>query len=291
MLKWSLKATFIVSLALHLIIMLMGHIGFERRDRDRQNPVNQTIIVEVTPPDKEQDFKNQIVRTDKGQEAKEAAKDAFLGEKTLVVEEETVSKGDTTAEGNPQTTQEQKQANVQKSKKQPKVHEPHKLFKKFGMALFKEQLKQQEAPQDQPEWNNYGSQYTQGKLGEYVKGLKKGEYTALNTREYIFYAYFERIRKRLDLAWRPLLRSHLQKMFHKGRGPASDMDHSTKTLVTLNGRGEIIRVELVEESGTRDLDEAAVRAFNRAGPFPNPPTGIGEDDGTIRIRWEFILRT
>ena len=42
---------------------------------------------------------------------------------------------------------------------------------------------------------------------------------------------------------------------------------------------------------THDLDEAAIRAFNRAGPFPNPPNGLLQETGSVDIRWDFILRT
>ena len=38
-------------------------------------------------------------------------------------------------------------------------------------------------------------------------------------------------------------------------------------------------------------DQYSVDAFQKAGPFPNPPKGIVEDDGFVRIRWDFILKT
>jgi protein TonB len=46
---------------------------------------------------------------------------------------------------------------------------------------------------------------------------------------------------------------------------------------------------VVGPSGLTDLDDAAVEAFRAAAPFPNPPNGIVEGDGLIRIRWDFIL--
>jgi protein TonB len=69
------------------------------------------------------------------------------------------------------------------------------------------------------------------------------------------------------------------------------MEHRTKVLVVLNPSGEITKVQVVSESGTQDLDDAAVSAFNEAGPFPNPPKGIVNTSGLIEIPWEFILRT
>jgi protein TonB len=62
-------------------------------------------------------------------------------------------------------------------------------------------------------------------------------------------------------------------------------------MVVLGGSGQVVRVEVLGESGTRVLDESAVRAFNKAGPFPNPPKALLGRDGTVQIRWEFILKT
>jgi len=51
----------------------------------------------------------------------------------------------------------------------------------------------------------------------------------------------------------------------------------------------LIKVQVIGRSGIQDLDDAAVEAFKAAAPFPNPPKGIVDEDGTIRIRWDFIL--
>jgi TonB family protein len=69
------------------------------------------------------------------------------------------------------------------------------------------------------------------------------------------------------------------------------MEHETKVVVILNKGGDVVQVKLVSESGTRDLDDAAIDAFNQAGPFPNPPKGIANASGVIEIPWEFVLHT
>ena len=95
----------------------------------------------------------------------------------------------------------------------------------------------------------------------------------------------------MDRAWVPILRQRLLKLYRRGRHLASDTDHSTRVLVVLNGEGEVTRVQMISESGTSDLDEAAIAAFNEAGPFPNPPKGIINSNGEVEIPWEFILKT
>ncbi len=69
------------------------------------------------------------------------------------------------------------------------------------------------------------------------------------------------------------------------------MDYTTKLLVTLDHDGQIVKVQIMSQSGTRDLDDAAIKAFNDAGPFPNPPKGLVNNQGTIQVRWDFVLRT
>ena len=94
---------------------------------------------------------------------------------------------------------------------------------------------------------------------DYVKGMKESDRTALNTKEYVFYGYFQRIRERLDRAWVPILRDRLVKMYRMGRSLASDMDHITQVIVVLNPQGEIMRVQVVERK--RDA-----RSRRRRGP-------------------------
>ncbi|MEK6556576.1 MAG: energy transducer TonB, partial [Bdellovibrionota bacterium] len=63
----------------------------------------------------------------------------------------------------------------------------------------------------------------------------------------------------------------------------------TQVVIVLDKAGSLLKVQVVNESGVSDLDEAAVDAFRAAEPFPNPPKGMVEADGTIKIRWDFIL--
>ena len=77
--------------------------------------------------------------------------------------------------------------------------------------------------------------------------------------------------------------------YRQGRTIASAKDRVTQVLVTLNPEGELVKVEVLTQSGVMDLDSAAVEAFRQAAPFPNPPKGMVEADGTIKIRWDFVL--
>ena len=79
-------------------------------------------------------------------------------------------------------------------------------------------------------------------------------------------------------------------MLRQGRELASaEEDRITRVIIILDDGGILQGVQVLEESGVRDLDDAAVEAFRAAAPFPNPPKGIIEDDGTVKIHWDFVL--
>ena len=126
---------------------------------------------------------------------------------------------------------------------------------------------------------------------DHLRDLRPGAQTLLNTKEFAYFSFFQRVRGQLEQYWEPGLRHRLEQLYSRGRTLASDTDHSTRLTVVLNGDGTITRILVEHTSGLLDLDQAAVDAFNRAGPFPNPPRGLLERDGTVRIEWEFVLKT
>ncbi len=124
---------------------------------------------------------------------------------------------------------------------------------------------------------------------DYLKDKEKGLQTLLNTREFAFYTYYQRIRNKIQFLWEPAIEQKVRHLFRQGRRIASTQNHITKVMIVLNHQGQLEKVQVLEKSSWRDLDSAAVEAFRAAEPFPNPPKGIVEKDGKIRIRWDFIL--
>lgn len=124
---------------------------------------------------------------------------------------------------------------------------------------------------------------------DYIKDLDTGLETLLSTKEFVYYSYFNRIRNQLNQHWSELVREKVSEIYKKGRNIASTDDKITKCLITLDLKGNLLKVQIIGDSGVRELDEAAVQAFKSAAPFPNPPKGMKDDDGNIKIRWDFIL--
>lgn len=124
---------------------------------------------------------------------------------------------------------------------------------------------------------------------DYLKEVNKGMQTLLSTREFVYYAYYARIKEALRQHWEPTVREKVKIIYRTGRNIASAKDRVTQVLVVLNAEGELIRVDILSASGVNDLDAAAIESFKNASPFPNPPKGMVEKDGTIKIRWDFVL--
>jgi TonB family protein len=124
---------------------------------------------------------------------------------------------------------------------------------------------------------------------DYIKDVNTGMQTLLSTREFVYYSYYARIKEAIRQHWEPNVREKVKIIYRQGRSIASAKDRVTQVLVTLNAKGELIKVEILSPSGVEQLDGAAVEAFRSASPFPNPPKGMVEPDGTIKIRWDFVL--
>lgn len=145
------------------------------------------------------------------------------------------------------------------------------------------------APQPPVQPGEEGESAEASATDDYLKDVETGLQTMLSTREFVYYSYYARIKERIKQHWEPNIRDRVKMIFRQGRTIASAKDHITQVVITLNKEGELIRVEVVTPSGVEALDDAAVQAFRAAQPFPNPPKGLIEDDGTIRIRWDFVL--
>jgi protein TonB len=239
-------------------------------------------------------FQKQIVQSNQGLLAKQAAPDAFLGEKTRLVERQTVSSRKMIVAGKEARTKQSRK--IVKHTQNPNQATPQgkvtgtavKILSKLGLGILPEQRRVGAArslASDEPQWANVGVQPQ-----DYVVGIKASDRTALNTKEYQYFGYHQRIRSRLELEWNRLLRETVERFYRSGRRLASDMEYTTRLLVILNARGEITRVTVLGVSGTQELDDVAVQAFNRAGPFPNPPQGLVQN-GEIEVPWEMKLRS
>ncbi|HYS81444.1 MAG TPA: energy transducer TonB [Anaeromyxobacteraceae bacterium] len=125
-----------------------------------------------------------------------------------------------------------------------------------------------------------------GPAPDKLDGVAEGEGTYLNTREWKYASYFNRIKQAVATQWHP--DSTLQLRDPTGQRFAYK-DRITVLAVTLDSAGSLKDVQVQRSSGVDFLDLTAVDAFRKAQPFANPPRGIANDRGEIGFMFGFYL--
>ena len=137
-----------------------------------------------------------------------------------------------------------------------------------------------------------------GKLGvnglaannDFVEEVPLGDMTNLNTTEFKYYGFYHRIRQKLEQHWGSSIKDKAKNLYRSGRRMPASENLITSVSVTLNDHGQIVDMVIEGTSGVRELDQAAIESFNKAGPFPNPPKGLLVG-GRATIQWGFVVKS
>ncbi|MBC7540613.1 MAG: TonB family protein [Bacteriovorax sp.] len=125
---------------------------------------------------------------------------------------------------------------------------------------------------------------------DFVEDVPLGDMTNLNTTEFKYYGFYHRIRQKLEQYWGSTIQSKAKNLYKSGRRLPSSENLITAITVTLDDRGNILDIKIDGTSGIRELDQAAIESFNKAGPFPNPPKGLLVG-GRAVIQWGFVVKS
>ena len=125
---------------------------------------------------------------------------------------------------------------------------------------------------------------------DFVEDVPLGDMTRLNTIEFKYYGFYHRIRQKLEQHWGNTLREKASKLFKTGRRLPANENMVTSLTIILDIKGNIVRVAVKGTSGVKELDDAAIESFNKAGPFPNPPKGMMKS-GRAQIEWGFVVKS
>ena len=128
-----------------------------------------------------------------------------------------------------------------------------------------------------------------GSTSDYLKDIPSGDVTNLNTKEYKYFGFYERIRQKLEGIWGTSIQDKAQELFRKGEGLSFSTEYVTSLQITLNERGEIIKIHILSGSGVKELDKGALESFKKAAPFPNPPRGLLVN-GKAVLQWGFVVK-
>lgn len=121
---------------------------------------------------------------------------------------------------------------------------------------------------------------------DYLDDVQEGEGTFLNTKEWKYSGFFNRVKQSVGMQWDP--NAVLQTRDPTGN-IYSGRDRFTLVQVTLDDRGALKNISVEKSCGLDFLDLEAVHSFERAQPFPNPPPGLLSADATVRFEFGFFL--
>jgi len=97
-----------------------------------------------------------------------------------------------------------------------------------------------------------------------------GDQTLLNTHEYIYASFFNRVKELVGPIWEGRVRNLVYEI-----GPSLRVLNYYSILhVTLNREGEVLDVDVIHSAVNREFDMAAQDSFWEAKRFPNPPSGL-----------------
>lgn len=303
-----------VILAIHTISFL-HQVRVEKASKRAFKPKKMMVrIVPKALPKKSLKKPKQIVNTDQTGRKKIDDQTKFLGKTTQYFDRQTIARNTDkykeAGKGNSRKTIVQKRQAQQKTKKKPVKK------KKIAKATKKKKLKKglgpkkkltladlsfnTNQPEPKPEVKEArkvaGLQFGKnGKTGlgqnnDYVDDIPLGDMTKLNTVEFKYYGFYHRIRQKLEQYWGNSLQKKAQALFKAGKKLVMDTDKITALIIILDNKGQIVKIDVKSTSGVKELDDAAIESFNRAGPFPNPPRGMLKN-GMAYLEWGFVVKS
>jgi TonB family protein len=119
---------------------------------------------------------------------------------------------------------------------------------------------------------------------DHLDGVAEGDGTFLNSREFKYASFFNRVKRAVSEHWNP--------MIGDGRGGSARNTYGgrawvTVVNVTLDQQGSIKDIEVARSSGMASMDREALSAFRGAEPFPNPPKGLISPEGLLTFAFGF----
>jgi TonB family protein len=118
------------------------------------------------------------------------------------------------------------------------------------------------------------------------KQIKTAAETELNTFEWRHASYFNRIKENVARIWSPIPQI---RRYDPAGALLGKQDHMTVLEITLDQTGAVIKTQVKSPSGIFYLDDEAVRAFQKASPFPNPPKALFASKDQFSFSFGFVV--
>jgi len=102
---------------------------------------------------------------------------------------------------------------------------------------------------------------------KFEKDIAEGDTKFLNTDDIQFGSFLRRFENSIYGVWR-----------YPEEAARNGIQGITPVIITFNRRGEIKKVELLESSGAKILDDEVFRTLKMIGPMGNLPKGYDKDE-------------
>ncbi len=121
---------------------------------------------------------------------------------------------------------------------------------------------------------------------DHLDDVMNGDETSLNAKRWVHATFFNRLKRSVRQNWDP-------GSVWRRRDPTGQVygfkSRVTGVRVALNLSGGLAKIVVTQPSGVSELDDEAVRAFNQAAPFVNPPKELANGDGLIVFEFGFYF--
>jgi TonB family protein len=119
---------------------------------------------------------------------------------------------------------------------------------------------------------------------DHLEEVDSGDETSLNAKRWVHASFFNRLKRQVAQNWEP---AAVWRRHDPSGAVYGFKSRVTQLRVSLDARGKLAKPPtVIRASGVDVLDDEAVRAFEAAAPFPNPPDALVQD-GMITFEFSF----
>lgn len=121
---------------------------------------------------------------------------------------------------------------------------------------------------------------------DHLEDVADEDETALNAKRWVHATFFNRLKRQVAQNWDPASVWRRQDPTGQVYGYKTRI---TEVRVTLSKSGQLAKIVVTSPSGVSELDDEAVRAFQQAAPFVNPPKELANAEGNIVFGFSFYF--
>ena len=281
-LRWPV---YLLSLILHASLLFFVKIDANQKTLNTETLHDAKVTLkvrEIDPVIKERLKKRQVVNNEFTGEDRALKTGGYYGKKNQTYKEEMI----------PAKVGQFSEAGGDKKEKSLRDQKNSKQLKMSDLLIKKPGNIEEYAVKQTNKHKTFHLEITNSELAsnsDYIEGVKLGDATNLNTQEFKYWGFYNRMRLRLEPIWEKLLDERLRKYFTHGKRIVIGNDTMTLIKITLDEEGNVFRIKVLSSSGIAEVDDIAIDAITLSSKFPSVPRDMLKDK-LAEIEWGFVVR-